>query len=140
MVKIYLDDTVSKKEKPPLEDTDLMNFIAWFDHNYPHFAFLMIHVPNESDMPVQGRVKAKKKGVRSGVPDLLFLKSSGEYAGLAIEMKRATKKHSSKVSDEQMMYLQELSEEDFFCVVAYGLEQAKIAVKDYLHCKYKAVY
>lgn len=135
MVKIYLDETVSKKDKPPLEDTDLMNFISWFDYNYPHLSFFMIHVPNESEMPVQGRVKAKRKGVRSGVPDLLFLKKSGKYSGMAIEMKRATKKHSSKVSDAQMMYLQELSEEKFSTAVVYGLDQAKKAIKEYLHCK-----
>ena len=135
MVKIYLDDSVSKTEKPPLEDTDLMNFIAWFDFNYPHLSFLMIHVPNESDMPVQGRVKAKRKGVRSGVPDLLFLKQPRGLSGLAIEMKRATKKHSSPVSSEQAMYLQELSEENFNSVVAYGLEQAKKATIEYLQYK-----
>jgi len=120
----------------PLEDTDLANFIAWFDYNYPHLSHLMIHVPNESDMPVQGRVKAKKKGVRSGVPDLLFLYPINGFVGLSIEMKRQDKT-KCKVSKNQEMYAQELSAVGYFATFAYGLEESKKALKIYLHSKQK---
>lgn len=118
-----------------LEDTDLMALVAWFDFNYPHLSHLLIHVPNESMMKVQGRVKAKRKGLRSGVQDLMFLKRNGEYSALMLEMKRKCKTLSSPVSANQKMYKVELIEEGFCTTICYGLDCAKECIKEYLQIK-----
>ena len=117
-----------------LEDTDLIALVAWFDFNYPHLCHLLIHVANESMMPPQGRVKAKKKGLRSGVPDLMLLKKNGEYSGLMLELKRkdGTKGRPSK---SQKMYNIELAEEGFCTTFCYGLDEAKKCIKEYLQIK-----
>jgi hypothetical protein len=115
----------------PLEDTDLVNFVAWFDYNYPHLKCLLIHVPNESKMPVQGRVKLRDKGLRKGVPDLMFLHPRADYHGLMIEMKRKDKS-KCKVSKEQSMYADELTSEGYYHAFTYGLDQVKKCMKDYL--------
>lgn len=117
-----------------LEDTDLIGLVSWFDFNYPHLKHLLIHVANESMMPVQGRVKAKKKGVRRGVPDLMLLKKNGEYNGLMLELKRKDKT-KGRPSKDQKMYNTELSEEGFCCTFCYGLEEAKKCIKEYLQIK-----
>ncbi len=85
-------------------------------------------------MPVQGRVKAKKKGVRKGVPDLMLLKRNGKYSGLMLELKRKDRT-KSKPSKEQKMYNIELSEEGFCCTFCYGLDQALICIREYLQIK-----
>lgn len=117
-----------------LEDTDLIGLVSWFDFNYPHLKHLLVHVPNESMMPPQGRVKAKKKGLRSGFPDLMLLQKNSEYSGLMLELKRkdGTKGRPSK---NQKMYNIELSEEGFCCTFCYGLDQAILCIKEYLQIK-----
>lgn len=117
-----------------LEDNDLIALVAWFDYNYPHYSHLLVHVANESMMPPQGRVKAKRKGIRKGFPDLMLLKSNDLYSGLMLELKRrdSTK---SKATKEQKMYHDELYQENFATSFCYGLEEAKKCIKDYLHIK-----
>lgn len=49
--------------------------------------FVWCHVPNEGQRsPVTGK-RLKDKGMKSGVPDCLIFDRSGEYAGVAIELK-----------------------------------------------------
>tara|TARA_R110000744_G_scaffold380568_1_gene503234 strand:+ start:16511 stop:16906 length:396 start_codon:yes stop_codon:yes gene_type:complete len=117
-----------------LEDTDLMALVAWFDYSYPQLSHLLVHVANESMMPVQGRVKAKRKGVRRGFPDLMLLKRNSKYSGLMLELKRKDKS-KGRPSKDQKMYNTELSEENFACTFCYGLDQAKECVKEYLQTK-----
>lgn len=131
MIKIY---DSGYRGNCPLEDTDLINLVAWFSHHYPHLESLLVHVPNESDMPVQGRVKAKMKGVRSGVQDLILFKKQGDYSGLCLELKRRDKA-KSKISKNQNNYADEFSNEDFFCSFCYGLDEAKKCIKEYLAIK-----
>lgn len=114
-----------------VEDQDQINFTSWFDYQYPHFSPLYFHVVNESMLPVQGRVKAKKKGLKKGVSDIIILLKRGEYSGLIIELKRRDKS-KSRVTKEQMDFLYEVDEQGFFCAVCYGFEQAKKCVQEYL--------
>lgn len=117
-----------------IEDQDQMNFTSWFDYQYPHYSRLYFHVMNESDMPVQGRVKAKKKGLKSGVSDIIILLKRGEYSGLIIELKRKYKA-KSKVSKEQEEFLFEVDGQGFYCAICYGFEEAQKCVKEYLQIK-----
>lgn len=117
-----------------VEDQDQINFTSWFDYQFPHYSPLYFHVVNESMMAVQGRVKAKKKGLKKGVSDIMILLKRGEYSGLIIELKRKNKS-KSKVSTEQMDFLHEVDEQGFYCAVCYGFEQAQKCVKEYLTIK-----
>ena len=118
-----------------LEDTDQINFTSWFGYQYPHYTTLYFHVVNENMLPVQGRVKAKKKGMKNGVSDILILLKRGQYSGLIIELKRKSKSKSSKVSEHQSNFLFEVSEQGFYCAVCYGFEEAQKCVKKYLTIK-----
>ena len=80
---------------------------------------------------VQGRVKLRDKGLRKGVPDLMFLHPRADYHGLMIEMKRKDKS-KCKVSKEQSMYADELTSEGYYHAFTYGLDQVKKCMKDYL--------
>lgn len=114
-----------------LEDTDQIAFTCWFDYNFPHYSTLYFHVVNENMMPVQGRAKARKKGLKKGVSDIIILLARGRYSGLIIELKRKVKS-KSKVSIEQENFLYEVNEQGFYCAVCYGLDEAKRCVQDYL--------
>ena len=131
MIKIY---DSGYRGDCPLEDTDLINLVSWFDHNYPHLSSLLVHVPNESKIPVQGRVKLRMKGLKSGVQDLILFKKQGGYSGLCLELKRKDRT-KSKVNQNQEDYAAEFSEEGFYCTFCYGLEEAKKCIKEYLLIK-----
>lgn len=118
----------------PVEDADQINFTSWFYYQYPHYSTLYFHVVNENTMPVQGRVKAKKKGLKAGVSDIFVMIKRGVYSGLVIELKRQDKT-KSRVSIEQQCFLEEMDEQGFYCAVCYGFEQAKKCVQDYLTIK-----
>ena len=82
-------------------------------------------------MPIQGRVKAKKKGLKKGVSDIVILLKRGKYSGLIIELKRkdSTK---NKASKEQVAFLHEVCEQDFYAAICYGFDEAKKCVQEYL--------
>ena len=117
-----------------VEDQDQINFTSWFDYQYPHHSPLYFHVVNESMMNPQGRVKAKRKGLKAGVSDILILLKRGKYSGLIIELKRKDKS-KSRISKEQEGFLYEVSEQGFFSAVCYGFEEAQKCVKEYLLIK-----
>lgn len=114
----------------PSEDADLISLVSWVKYNYPSLAALMYHIPNESMMPVQGRVTAKKKGVLAGAPDLCFALVPGVY----IELKRRCVKKSLSSAkarqhfEHQLGVLSALSEAGNICFVCFGLENAKKAI------------
>ncbi len=128
MIKTY---EVKYRGKCPKEDTDLINLVAWFNYQYPHLSPLLVHVVNESQLPVQARVMLKKKGLKKGFPDLMLLIKNKEYSGLMLELKRRDKT-KSRTSKEQENYSVELSDQGFSSTFCYGLEQAKKCIQDYL--------
>ena len=118
-----------------VEDQDQINTMSWFDCHYPEYETLCFHTMNESMMPVQGRVKAKRKGVKSGVSDIMILINRGEYSGLIIELKRECKQLSTPVSPKQRRFLKQADQQGFFCAVCYGFEEAKKCILEYLAIK-----
>lgn len=115
----------------PVEDADQMNCTSWIEYQYPQYSRLYWHTVNESNMPVQGRVKAAKKGLKPGVSDIMFMVKRGKYSGLVVELKRKDRT-KSKISDDQDEFLFEMSEQGFYCAVCYGFEQFQKCVKEYL--------
>ncbi len=132
MIKIY--DSGFRGDCP-IEDVEQINCTSWFDYQYPQYSRLYWHTVNESNMPVQGRVKAKRKGLRAGVSDIMIMVKKGKYSGLVVELKRKSKTKSTKVSVDQDEFLFEMDEQGFYCAVCYGFEQFEICVKEYLRIK-----
>jgi hypothetical protein len=73
------------------------------------------HCPNGGDRDVRVAAKLKTEGVRSGVPDLLWLLPACGFYGLAMELKIG----KNKCSPAQSEWLQWLSDRNFFTCVVY---------------------
>lgn len=89
---------------------------------------LLFHVPNggERNPIVGGQMVAL--GARKGVPDLMLPVARGPYHGLFLEIKA----EDGSVSDHQRRWLADLEAEGYRAVVAYGLEEARSALLDYV--------
>ena len=129
MYKIYDSNF---RGKCRLEDTEQIICTDWVDYNYPNLSPLYFHVVNESMMSVQGRVKARRKGLRKGIPDIMFLHPNNGHCGLMVELKREDRT-KSRLSKEQKDYLVEFATQGYFTAVCYGAEQFKKCFKEYLH-------
>jgi len=57
------------------------------------------HTPNEGDLPVQYRVKLKRRGVKTGIPDLV-----SPFLMLAIEFKREPGMDPTPEQDEWLAH------------------------------------
>lgn len=80
-------------------------------------------------------VKLKRMGISSGYPDLFIPIPSGSYHGLFIEMKRTV---GGKVSELQKDWLNYLEKVGYYAKVAYGAEEGKKIVTEYLSFTPKA--
>lgn len=75
--------------------------------------------------------RAKAAGMCAGVPDICLPVPRGKYGGLYIELKRKSGKRSD-LSPAQLEWLQGLCDNGFRAEVAFGWEQAKNIILDYL--------
>lgn len=105
---------------------------------------LMFAIPNGGlrSKATAGRLKAE--GVKAGVPDImvpvardLMSDQFHEYTlyhGLFIEMKRpkSVGKRKGREQDNQSDFAKALEAQGYKCVVAYGWEQARDAILNYL--------
>lgn len=72
--------------------------------------------------------KLKKKGVKSGVPDVIIFEPRGVYNGLMIELKVG----SNKTTDNQKKWIADLNKRKYLCLVSYSLEESIDIVKKYI--------
>lgn len=116
-------------------------------HGWPEAVRLMFAIPNggqRGDGTKRGAAIAGGRliaeGVKAGVPDIMLpvpvartLSFCG-YHGLFIEMKRpkSVGKRKGITQTEQSDFAKQLETQGYKCVVAYGWEQARDAIKDYL--------
>lgn len=104
------------------EDDDLISIVAMLKYRHPKIEDVLFHIPNESVMPVQGRVKAKKKGLKSGAPDLLIMTNPV----VAVELKRENYKSSlpnAKTKahfEDQVRILGRMANSGHTSVIAFG--------------------
>lgn len=114
------------------EDADLISFVSWFKFNWPEYADLILHIPNESMKPVAGLVMDKKKGVLDGAPDILIMLNPV----IAMEAKRkdASKSLQSAKArihfDRQMKVLAGFAANSYQCAVCFGLDAMKQFILD----------
>ena len=97
-----------------------------------HELSLLFHVPNEGKRSVITGSLLKKAGLRSGVPDLILpvpSKMNGKkYHGLFIELKNGHK----KPTENQMWWLENLSQQDYLTAVCESFESAVALISYYL--------
>lgn len=72
----------------------------------------------------------KSEGVRKGICDLCFCLPNKKFHGLFIEMKAQTKQ--ARLSDAQKVWINRLNEAGYLAQVAYGFEEAKQLIENYL--------
>jgi len=110
--------------------------IQWCDRCKWNDAKLIFAIPNGTHIKShQGRLKAKKEGLKKGVPDLFLPVPSGEFHGLFIEMKKPKDSASpaGKPSKEQIEWLITLSDKDYMSVLCVGADAAIKTIEEYLN-------
>lgn len=102
--------------------------IAWFRLQYPALAKHLFAIPNGGARHPVTAAKLKAEGVLPGVADLFLIKSSNGYPGLFLELKA----DKGRVSDHQSAFLERAAAEGYCTRVAFGLDEAIAAIKEYL--------
>ena len=120
----------ASKVKSPLEHIEQINLVAHCRQKWPDEFELMLHVPNESDVPVQYRNKLSKCGILKGASDWLILVPAHGRPYAVIELKRLRKRDSS-ISKEQVQFLLNAGSVGAFACAAYGYKAALKAINDY---------
>jgi len=105
----------------------LFEFYARMSGQIPELA-LAFHVPNGGARHPATGARFKAMGVKPGVPDILLPVRSGNYVGLAIEMKAG----KNKPTDKQQWWLDELKFSGWYTMVAYDWVPAAVTTLVYL--------
>jgi hypothetical protein len=109
----------------PTEDQEQIMRVTWMMKKaIPFFA-----IPNGGSRNLLEAMKLKRMGVQPGVPDIFIPISIGQYHGMFIEMKRSK---GGVVSDNQKYWIDALSREGYYCVVACGFDNAMEMISGYL--------
>lgn len=114
-----------KRERKPREDREHKEAVAFMKlvdmhlGRWPELSRLF-HVPNGGARSKAAAGKLKAEGVKRGVPDYLFPVRSGDYVGLAIELKAS----GGRVEPEQRDWLTHLQSQGWVAVTAYGAVEA----------------
>lgn len=128
----YWDDVLNAiKVKSPLEHIEQINLVAHCKQLWPNEFNVMLHVPNESNVPVQYRAKLSRCGLLKGASDWLILWPSNGRPYMLVELKRSRKKDSA-VSNEQVNFLLSAQLVGAEVCVAYGYKAALHAIEKYL--------
>ena len=105
--------------------------VKWFGLQHRDLEGLLFAVPNGGR---RGKVEAgimKAEGVYAGVADLLLLVPSGDFHGLAIEMK----KPSGRQSESQKEWEKKVAAQGYAYVVCRGVDEFIDLVGNYLKLK-----
>ena len=109
------------------ETQEQKQLIQWC-RTRPELQYLF-HIPNESIGGQGWMIRNRQMGVRSGIPDLMLPIPSNGYHGLFIEMKAK----GGRVSSTQEKWIEALNTFGYLAVVAYGWEDAKCKIMNYLN-------
>ena len=89
---------------------------------------LWTHVANERRTSIQAGARLKRKGVKSGVPDVLIFNPNSYYNGIAIELKIKP----NKPTPNQIKWLKDLNYKCWKTVVCYNLDEVINEINEYL--------
>jgi hypothetical protein len=111
----------------------LFQFLAHIEGQVPAVAFAF-HVPNGEKREKATAARLKAMGVKPGVPDILLPVRSRDFVGLALELKRPTRRRERDggVAPAQERWLDHLEAEGWCCVVAWSWEEAARELLRYL--------
>ena len=109
------------------EQTNLMDWVRLSEGRYTELK-LLFHVPNGGSRNKAEAAHLKKQGVKAGVPDLFLPVARGGYHGLFIEMKAA----NGHLMENQKTWIRKLRKQGYYAVVAWGFENAKEIIEEYL--------
>jgi len=114
------------KAKGPSEHQIQSAWFQWWDATYR--SPLAWATPNGGFRAARTAAMLKKEGVRSGVPDVFIAIPKNGWAGMFIEFK----KDKGRLTDNQKMYLETLSQQGYYTIVAYGLDEGIAMTELYL--------
>ena len=119
------------KPPAPTEYSEQCALMQWAELESKKFPVLSLLFASQNGLrlPIGLAVKAKKAGMRKGVPDLFLPVARGKYHGLFVELKRI---RSYKVSDEQGEWIERLWGEGYHAVVCCGWKEASECIVRYL--------
>lgn len=120
-----------KKRSVQWESFEQSNLFKWASHNerrIPELA-LMFAIPNGIHTSRWAGVRAKREGVKAGVPDIFLAFPRGSHHGLFIEMKRESGGTTRKNQSE---WITKLTGQGYKCEVCHGWMAAKDALLAYL--------
>lgn len=115
---------VSPSSIVPTEDEEQTKLATWLTLN----SIIFFAIPNGGSRNMLEAKKLKRCGVQSGVPDIFIPYPNETFHGLFVEMKRTK---GSKVSDNQIYWLEFLHKKGYETYIAYGFDQAKDFIKNY---------
>lgn len=104
-----------------------VELLAWLSSRHPILQW-MLHVPNGGKRPKGEAGRLKAMGVRPGVPDLLLPIPSGNWSGLAVELKSPT----GRLSPAQAAWLDRLEQAGYLVAVCRSIEEFKAVVDRFL--------
>lgn len=112
----------------PSETVEQVTFVARIRSKYPHtYGALLFHVRNEGKKTVQQVQREKLEGMTTGTADIIIPGSPT----FVCEMKRRDRT-KSRVSPDQVTYLEAAVWAGAFACVAYGCDEAEKAFRDWL--------
>lgn len=107
------------------EQINLMNWAANYEKYIPELK-LLHHIPNEGKRTNGAVLKAA--GMKAGIPDISLPVARQGFHGLYIEMKFG----DGKTTKAQKDFMELLQQQGYKTVVAYGAEQAREILRNYL--------
>jgi len=118
---VWCDDMQSTQSR--LEDAEQIDAMSHINERYPEL--MAFHVANEGMRTSAYGHKLKRKGCRSGVPDIVILRPTidGKHS-LSIEIKRANKNQSASISKAEAEFLLAAESSGSAAYCCYGYQAA----------------
>lgn len=88
---------------------------------------LAAHIPNEGKRTPFERFKFKYLGGKAGIPDVMVFRPSGDFVGLAIELKAGR----NKPTEAQLKWLEELGKNSWSAHCLNSFEGCKDVIDKY---------
>lgn len=115
--------------KQPDESAEMKTFFNIVRRDYPKVGAVAVHIRNEGQRNIRQTQAQKAEGMVKGAADIMIPGSPA----FVCEMKSQSK--SSRVSPEQIAYLEAAEKLGAFVCVAYGHEAALDALKDWMDAR-----
>jgi hypothetical protein len=112
----------------PTEEQDQIKLATWMTLKGIRF----YAIANGGFRKPMEAIRLKRQGVQAGVPDLCIPMPRGGFNGMYLELKRVT---GGRLSDNQIYWLEYLRSQGYFADCAYGFDEAKNMITNYLGLK-----